>query len=230
MVPDGHEMDWHEFRLQFFFFPGQTYFHGALWARKAQERPIFFIGDAFAPSGFDDYCVRNRNLLGDNQGYLYCLQKLRAIKEPFWLVNEHIQHVFSFSKQELDYLENKYRERIAIQRELYPWDDPNYGVDDRWAVFYPHGATVSVSQPFDLQMEITNHSPQPREFRCQLNLPAGWLAVKSTATVEIPARQTKTLSFRLTPTDSAGDFLVTANIESDGMVFREWAEALITLK
>ena len=37
-------------------------------AKKADERPIFFIGDAFAPSGIDDYCVLNRNLVHEDDG------------------------------------------------------------------------------------------------------------------------------------------------------------------
>ena len=229
VVQDGQEMKWHEFNLKFSFFPGQTYFHGALLASKGEEKPIFFIGDAFAPSGFDDYCVRNRNLLGEAQGYLYCLKKLRSIKTPYWLVNEHIPFVFSFTSAELDFLETKYRERIAIQRELYPWDSPNYGVDDRWAVFYPHGSTFRASQPFEITLQITNHSPKPRAFHCRLRVPPGWRISAEHQTAEIPPSRSQTLTFTLTPTGKQGDFLITADIESQGMEFREWAEALITL-
>ena len=229
VVRDGQKMRWHEFQLQFYFFPGQTYFHGALFASKGEEKPIFFIGDAFAPSGFDDYCVRNRNLLGETQGYLYCLKKLRSIKKPFWLVNEHIPFVFSFTPAELDYLETKYRERIAIQRELYPWDSANYGVDDRWAVFYPHGATFAAGKPFEVSLQLTNHSPKNRVFHCRLHAPPGWQVSTDRQQVEIAPGQSRNLPFTLTPNGKQGDFLLTADVESQGMVFREWAEALITL-
>jgi hypothetical protein len=83
-------MRWNEYNLTFHFFPGQTIYHGALLVRRQDEKPVFFIGDAFSPSGIDDYCVLNRNLVGEQQGYMLCLKKLRRIKQDFWLINEHI--------------------------------------------------------------------------------------------------------------------------------------------
>lgn len=138
-LPSGETMKWQEFELTFEFFPGQTHYHGALLARRQDERPIFFIGDAFAPSGIDDYCVLNRNLVHKEGGFRLCFQKLRQIDEPFWLVNEHIPYVFEFSDDEMDYLELRYEQRIEILQELFPWDALNYGIDEQWAVFYPYG-------------------------------------------------------------------------------------------
>ena len=201
-----------------------------MFAKKPDDKPIFFIGDAFAPSGIDDYCVLNRNLLHDDSGYLLCLDKIRAIQEPFWLVNEHIPYVFSFSPVELDYLEKRYRERIAIMRELFPWDDPNYGIDERWAVFYPHGATVAPGTTVPLEMHITNHSPVERTFKVTPRVPAGWQLPRASATLRVPARESASIKMPVASTDQVGSFLVTADVESHGMEFREWAEALITVE
>ncbi|MEK6237467.1 MAG: MBL fold metallo-hydrolase, partial [Planctomycetales bacterium] len=163
-MKDGREMKWEEFKLTFHFFPGQTFYHGALMARKEGAKPVFFIGDAFAPSGFDDYCLLNRNLVHEDAGYLLCLDKLRKVKGEFWLINEHIRHVFSFSPKEMDYLQQRYRRRIDALRELFPWDDPNYGIDEQWAVFYPYGAQCQASEKLTLKLRITNHSPVKRTF------------------------------------------------------------------
>ncbi len=230
VLPNGHQMKWHEFTLTFHFFPGQTYYHGALFAKKPGDKPIFFIGDAFAPSGIDDYCVLNRNLLHNDSGYLLCLNKIRAVQEPFWLVNEHIAYVFSFSPVELDYIEKRYRERIAMMRELFPWDDPNYGIDERWAVFYPYGATVAPGKTVPLEMRITNHSPVERTFKVTPRIPTGWQLSRASATLRLPARESGSIKLPVTSTDEVGIFLVTADVESDGMEFREWAEALITVE
>ncbi|MEO2027705.1 MAG: MBL fold metallo-hydrolase [Fuerstiella sp.] len=230
VLPDGHQMKWHEFDLTFHFFPGQTWYHGAVFARKDRDRPIFFIGDAFAPSGIDDYCVLNRNLLHDDSGYLLCLQKLRDIKEPFWLVNEHVPFVFSFSKDELDYLESRYRERISILKELFPWDDPNYGVDEQWAVMYPHGTTVAPGTSFKLQLRLINHSAADRIFRVRFNPPAGMSLSSTLGEVSIAARQAGVVEVLATAPDKVGHFVITADVASEGMDFREWSEAVVTVE
>ena len=230
VLPDGHQMAWHEFELTFHFFPGQTWYHGAVFAQKEKQRPVFFVGDAFAPSGMDDYCVLNRNLLHDDSGYLLCLQKLRDIKEPFWLVNEHIQYVFSFTDDELDYLETRYRERISIMRELFPWDDPNYGVDEQWAVMYPHGTTVASGASVKLQLRLLNHSPTARVFQVRFNPPKGMSLNHASAEVSIAARQAGVVEVIATAPNEPGDFVITADIASKGMMFRDWCEGVVTIE
>ncbi len=229
IVSDGHQLTWHEFKLTFHFFPGQTWYHGGLFAEKADQKPIFFIGDSFAPSGFDDYCVQNRNLLHDDTGYLLCLKKLRAIDKPFWLVNEHIQFVFSFTAAELDYMEKRYRERIAMLRELFPWDDPNYGIDEQWAMLYPHGATIATGAALDLEMRITNHSPVERSFTVTPHVPDDWKLAKPNFKLNLAPRQSGVVTMPVTVSSNSGQFVVTADIASDGMEFVEWAEAVITV-
>ncbi|MCP4510566.1 MAG: hypothetical protein GY826_29670, partial [Fuerstiella sp.] len=169
-------------------------------------------GDAFAPSGMDDYCVLNRNLLHDDSGYLLCLQKLRDIKEPFWLVNEHVPFVFSFSGDELDYLETRYRERISILKELFPWDDPNYGVDEQWAVMYPHGTTVASGTSVKLQLRLVNHSPTDRVYKVRFNPPEGMSLSNTIGEVSIAARQTGTVEVLAKAPDVAGHFVITADV------------------
>jgi glyoxylase-like metal-dependent hydrolase (beta-lactamase superfamily II) len=229
-MKNGQTMKWREFDFTFHFYPGQTYYHGGLYVRKQDEKPIFFIGDSFAPSGFDDYCVLNRNLLHEDSGYLLCLNKLRAINEEFWLVNEHIRHVFSFSKEEMDFLENSYRERIKIQRELYPWDDPNYGIDEQWVVFYPHGSTIAAGKSAKLEVRITNHSPIKRTFVIKPHAHGGLKLRLSEAKITLESRQSGSLAVPVTAESQPGNYLITADIQSKGMDFREWIEALVTIE
>lgn len=231
-VANGQQKQWHEFQLTFHFFPGQTYYHGALFARKKGERPIFFIGDAFAPSGIDDYCVLNRNLVREDSGYLLCLKKLRAIKEPFWLVNEHINYVFAFSPTEMDYIEERYRQRIEILKELFPWDDPNYGIDEQWSVFYPRTLRVRRGQAVTLEVRVTNYSPQARQFAIRPRLPEGLQLVVPPQDVELAAGEsgTATLAIRVPPESPAGSRLVTADIASGKMQFQSWLDAVLIVE
>lgn len=230
VVKDGHQMKWHEFTLTFHFFPGQTYYHGALFAKKKGDKPIFFIGDAFAPSGFDDYCVLNRNLVHETTGYLLCLKKLRDVKEPFWLVNEHIRYVFAYSEKEMDYLQKRYRERIRLLSELFPWDDPNYGIDEQWAVFYPHGVTVSQGKTLKLEVRLTNHSPVERTFYVTPHAPDGLELNGGEVSIKLAPGKSGTVSIPARATGKAGHRLITADVRSEGMDFRDWLEALITIE
>jgi glyoxylase-like metal-dependent hydrolase (beta-lactamase superfamily II) len=229
VMGDGQRIRWHEFELTFHFFPGQTLYHGALLAKKEGEKPILFIGDSFAPSGIDDYCVLNRNLVHEDSGYLRCLTKLRAEKEDFWLVNEHIRHVFAFSPSELEYLERRYRARIELLRELFPWDDPNYGIDEQWAVFYPRGAALAPGATREFELRITNHSPVERTFEVTVHA-AGLKLKEPTSSITLPARQSGAVAFHAQSGSAPGNYLITADIRSDGMEFRRWTEALVTVE
>jgi len=230
VVDDGQQMKWREFDLTFYFFPGQTYYNGALLVKKTGERPILFVGDSFAPSGIDDYCVLNRNLVHEDSGYLLCFRKMRAIDEDFWLVNEHIRYVFAFSDAELDSIEGRYRERIKILRELFPWDDPNYGIDEQWAVFRPYGVRLPRRKTADLQVRITNHSPVERTFQVTPRVPTGLKLIESPSAITLPSRQSGVVTLRVQAGDDAGNVLVTADVCSEGMDFREWIEALVSIE
>lgn len=226
-VDNGHAMKWNEFDLTFHFFPGQAYYHGALLVSKAKERPVFFIGDAFAPSGIDDYCVLNRNLLHDNEGYLLCLKKIRDAG-PCWLINEHITHVFAFSDTELAYLEEQYRARRDTLSELFPWDDANYGVDEQWAVLYPRSAHAKPGDTLDLQVHLTNHSPVAREFRVTPQLPAGLTLVSAGNVLKLQPRSSGILDLKLHVDPPGGPTrVITLDVDSDGMQFARWADAMI---
>ena len=229
-LTSGHMMKWQEFELTFQSFPGQAFYHGALLVRKGSERPVFFIGDSFAPSGIDDYCLQNRNLVHDAGGYNLCFKKLRDIEQPPWLVNEHIPYLFQFTDAELTYLESRYRQRTRILTELFPWDAPNYGIDEQWAVFYPYGATTNASRVLTLEVHITNHSPIRREFAVTPNLPAGMKTVSAQGKIPLEAGQLGKVRMSIDVGDIKGNHLITADIRSEGMEFREWIEALVTVE
>lgn len=229
-MPSGETMKWQEFELTFHYFPGQTFYHGALLASRQNERPIFFIGDAFAPSGIDDYCLLNRNLVHKDGGFRLCFQKLRQVGEPFWLVNEHIPYVFEFSDAELDYLERRYDQRTEILKELFPWDAPNYGIDEQWAVFYPYGAKTTSGQPLELDVRITNHSPVRRSFHIAPQLPEGIKLIKCKSEITLEPGESGAARMTVAVAADAGNYVITSDVSSEGMEFRSWAESLVTVE
>ena len=229
---DGAKMAWREFELTFHYFPGQALYHGALMVKKAGETPIFFIGDAFTPSGMDDYCTLNRNLVRDDQGYLLCFKKLRALKGDYWLMNEHVNFVFRYTPEQLDYLESRYRKRGELLADMFPWDDPNYGVDEQWAWFYPYGALSNRGKRLSLEFQIWNHSDKERTYSIQCNAPPGMTLLDYALNATVPARGRKSIPMRFYVSESAsvGAHILTADVFTEGMAFREWAEAIVTIE
>lgn len=229
-LKSGHRMKWKEYDLEFQFFPGQTLYHGALLVRRNGGTPYYFVGDAFSPSGMDDYCLLNRNLLHDDAGYPFCLKKVRELGSDYWLINEHIPHVFRFSEKELDYLESQLQKRREILDELLPWDDINYGIDEQWATFYPRGTTAKVGKTVELEVRITNHSPMRRTFRVTPRKSPGLDVLSQPVEVTIESRQTGSVPVSVAVRKSVtlpAILAVTADIESDGMQFLSWADAVI---
>lgn len=229
LVGNGQSIRWNEYNFTFQFFPGQTIYHGALLVRRKGEPPVFFIGDAFAPSGVDDYCVLNRNLLGEDEGFLLCLKKVERIKEETWLINEHIPHVFRFNDDEMLYLKSRYRARRNMLKELFPWDNPNYGIDEQWAVFYPYGTTADARATINLEVRITNHSSHRRSYQVTLHLPEGMTLVSGPRALSLAAGKSGSVRVQVQLPASPGNYLVTADVHSEGMAFNRWVEALVTV-
>lgn len=227
-MPEGAKLSWKEFDLTFSHFPGQTLYHSGLLVEKRNAETIFFIGDSFTPSGIDDYCLLNRNFLHPNTGFRYCLDVLAKMEPTYLLINEHVGETFRFSSAQLTQMQTTLQERVERLRELFPWDDPNYGLDESWARFYPYGQHVAPGKAFELTLRLMNHSPQPRTFRVTLRGPDDW-QMKATQEVTVGARAEGSTTFEITPPQLPGMGLqmFTADIQSEGIDLREWTEAMV---
>lgn len=233
VMADGEKMVWREFDFTSRFFPGQMLDHGGLLVtpKDTAVDPVFFIGDSFSPSGIDDYCLMNRNLMRDDLGYLKCLKIVREeIPKNAWLVNQHIPHLFRFSPEELDFLEKRYRERIAMIAEFTPWDDVNYAVDEQWAWLFPYGQEVRAGEPFQLRLRVTNYSGAPREFSAEPHAPK-FLPLKALdpGPLQIGTRGEGSLVIegKVAEKTPAGVYVVTVSLKSEGFELPHWCEALI---
>ncbi|MCB1091365.1 MAG: MBL fold metallo-hydrolase [Verrucomicrobiae bacterium] len=232
-LKDGEAMSWREFDFTARFFPGQMLDHGGLLVtpKDSSSDPVFFIGDSFSPSGIDDYCLMNRNLMREDLGYLKCLSIVRnEIPKNAWLVNQHIPHLFRFSPKELDFLEGRYRERMAMIAEFTPWDDINYAVDEQWAWLSPYGQEVRAGEAFSLDLRITNYSPAKRQFTVK---PSGNRFVimtentENTVSIESHANGVAKLSGKIADSCPPGVQVVTVSLKSEGWDLPHWCEALI---
>ena len=232
VLADGEVLSWKNFKLTANFYPGQMYNHGALLAERDDHAPVFFIGDSFSPSGIDDYCLMNRNLMREDSGFFLCLKKVRELPKGSWMVNQHIPYLFRFSEERLDLLEKKYAARRDLIADLTPWDDANFAIDERWAAFYPYGRELAAGTAGELELRLWNHSQREREIEVTLNLPDGIESKSKTAKVKIPARENGVAKFSIKVAADAepGVKVITADLAGDDFDLKQWAEALVKVE
>jgi len=232
IMPEAHKMRWKEFTFTFHDFPGQTIYHDALLVEKDNAEKIFFIGDSFTPSGIDDYCLLNRNLLHESTGYFYCLSLLRKIPAGTLLINQHVVEPFSYSNQQIDLMAATLTKRKELLAELLPWDEPNYGIDERWIRFSPYGSKTRPGRNVKVSLKTFNHSDASRTFTFSLNLPAGFETEQNTASVTITPRTEKQTDFNLAINTfvDPGTYVITADVQQEQWNLHQWTEAIIEVE
>jgi len=232
VMPEAHKMRWKEFTFTFHDFPGQTIYHDALLVEKDNAEKIFFIGDSFTPSGIDDYCLLNRNLLHESMGYFYCLSLLRKVPPGTLLINQHVVEPFSYTARQLDHMTATLTKRKELLAALLPWDEPNYGIDERWVRFSPYGSKTKSGRTVQVSLKAFNHSNASRTLTFTLNLPAGFYAMPATASVTIPPREEKQADFDLVVDSSVdpGTYVITADVQQEQWNLPRWTEAIIEVE
>ena len=230
-VPDGHKMRWKEFDITIYYFPGQTLYHDALLVEKDGGEKIFFIGDSFTPSGIDDYCLQNRNFLHQGTGYFYCLDILRKMPPNCLLINQHVLEPFRFSPDQLEHMTKVLEERRRILADLFPWDKPDYGIDEQWARIYPYGQQAKAGQCVGVTVKILNHSSSAHTYTASLNVPDGLQSEPKSASVRIEPREEAQLHFKITVPQMVSKklYVVTCDVEFDIRRLRDWCECLIEI-
>lgn len=228
-VPDGHKMRWKEFNLTFYYFPGQTLYHDALLVEKDDGEKIFFIGDSFTPSGIDDYCLQNRNLLHPGMGFFYCLDFLRKMPPDYLLINQHVVEPFRYNQEQIQQMTLKLEERKRILSKLFPWDEPNYGIDERWARIYPYGQKIKPGQNAEISVKILNHSNSSHIFTISPNVPKEFRLKPKKASINIQPRKEGEARFEIVVPNNISYkvYVVSSDIKFDKWDLRHWSEAIL---
>lgn len=231
IIKDGKKIPWKDFVLTVLFFPGQTLYHDAILFEKNNGETIFFIGDSFSPSGIDDYCLLNRNFLHPGTGYLYCLDILKKIPGNVLLANQHIAPLFAFSRQQLDYMTNMLLERNLLLKDLFPWDDINYGTDEQWARVSPYLQNISPGKTIIYSLKIFNHSDVRKTYTIVPNALNGISVEPEITSLVIEPLTEGERTFKITVSKNVlpGVSLLLFNIKFDNWDLREWCEAIIEI-
>ena len=200
---------------------------------ETKNDKVLLIGDSFTPSGMDDYCLQNRNLIEEGKGYYYCIDFLREIPKDVWLVNNHVHNLFRFTPDHLNFMEDKLKERESILAELSPWEDINYFIDEHWARIYPYGSEVQQGQTYDFSIAIMNHQNDSCTYRVKPNVSSAGLSISpSSQDLTLHANEEGMVSFSLSTSQTldTGLYVMTADIIFNDKYLHEWCEGFIQVK
>jgi glyoxylase-like metal-dependent hydrolase (beta-lactamase superfamily II) len=228
-VADGEKLQWHEWQFTFWRFPGQTLYHGGLVAQRDDGQTYLFAGDSFTPSGMDDYCMQNRDFLRKGAGYEYCLRKIASLPPDIWILNQHVEPMFRYTSAQTTRMAMEVEKRSAVLRELSPFPDINYMLDESWARVYPYGQTVRQGDVIALSVRITNHASTEMTYRVNWNPPAGWQLLRGKNEVTIPGREDGEADARFRA-NVAGLQVITVDLSFGSWQLREWTEALVRVR
>jgi glyoxylase-like metal-dependent hydrolase (beta-lactamase superfamily II) len=228
-MDNGAKQRWNEFEFTYSYFPGQTIYHGGLVAKSDNGQTIFFVGDSFTPTGMDDYCLLNRNFLPPEKGFLDCLRAIQKMSGDYLLINEHVPPAFRFSPKLLEFMIETFMGRGKLFTDLVPWDDPNFGLDDQWARFYPYTAEAPSGGRVELKVILRNHSASEQEFRVTPHVPPDWKTGRGPVVVSVAPRQERSVSIPIA-VGTSGLKIITADVVFGARDLREWIEAMVTVK
>jgi len=169
---DGESWQWHEFKLTAFHFPGQTLYHAGLFVEGKGLR-LLLAGDSFDKGGMADYCVYNRNWLGENVGNDRCLALIQQLR-PTHIFHSHRAGAVEFTDEQLGLMRAGIAEREKLFGELVPWDHANYGLDGLWVRCDPYEQKVAPGAETSIDVVITNHSSGKQAAACRAILPRAW--------------------------------------------------------
>jgi len=222
-------LDWREYRLTYTYFPGQALLHGGLRLERADGEKLFFIGDSFSPTGLDDYCILNRHFLHPGLGHFRCLDEIEAAGPDYWLVNQHIEPIFRYAPEQLNYMRETLEAKRRIAAQLLPYDDPNFGLDEQWARLYPYEQEVAPGEEVELWALVFNHSAEAKTFRIDLQLPEGWTG-ETRLELEVPPRtEGRASTLVQIPNSASGMEIITADVTWNGRLLPSWIESMVRI-
>lgn len=230
VLSDGQSWSWHEFRMTAYHFPGQTLYHGGLLAEAGPLR-MFFVGDSFTMAGIDDYCAHNRNWLGEGVGFDRCLALLEKLR-PTHLFNPHVDQAFDFTAEQYRFMRENLAQREKLFGELFPWDHPNYGMDELWVRCFPYEQKAPSGGSVQVEIVVTNHSAVAHAAACRPVLPRAWKAEPQPwveATV-VPKREGRlAVRIALPAGLPPGRYVIPFDIRYGQRLLPQWTEAILVV-
>jgi len=225
---DAQSWQWHEFKMTAYNYPGQTLYHDALLVEKDDLR-MFFVGDSHTMAGIDDYCAYNRNWLGRDVGFQYCISLIEKLR-PTHIFNCHVADAFTFTPEEIRFMRKTLDEREKLFGQLVPWDHANYGTDASWIRCDPYTQKARPGAQVRLNVVITNHSTKAHPAACRAAVSRAFGApVTPWAKADVPPKKEKPLPviFQVPAETPPGRYVVPVDVKYGPWNLPQFVETIV---
>jgi len=129
----------------------------------------------------------------------------------------------------VQHLKTTFAQRKELLRALFPWDDPDYGLDEQWARIHPYAQETPPERWTPLTVKLLNHSSTPNTFTVTMNVPTGFEIEPQKTSVTVPPGQETDAPFRIRAVRRPARSIqvVTADIQVGPWDLRQWCEGLV---
>ncbi|MGA2984498.1 MAG: MBL fold metallo-hydrolase [Terriglobia bacterium] len=234
VLHDGESIVWENIPMHFFYLPGQTEFTEGTYM-EIDGRKLLFDGDNVAcplPGTplIGHYVCRNYQRL--DTGHVYSAKKLLELK-PDYICPQHFE--WNKATHELlgSYL-NASEETNAALGRIIDQPDPEIGVDNNWASFYPYQIEASPGDTLRYELRIRNWIARPSRIEAVIVVPESWVTVPASVALTMPAKSESSATF-VVKVPRAEErlnrrFVLTADIWRDSEHLGELTEALVNMR
>jgi glyoxylase-like metal-dependent hydrolase (beta-lactamase superfamily II) len=226
----GESFRWRGIDFTAYDLPSQTYWHqGLLFVKDGKK--YFVAGDAlYNPRHAQDDNCRNYCRLEEDDGILFSARLLKELN-PEYLITGH-WGVWRVSPQDFDALIAYCRRIRPLAAKLIAQPDPNMGMDEQWASFYPYRSITQPGRQIAVSLRARNHLGQQATLKADLRGPADWILSPAFRTSQIRRKADESLDFTVTvPGGTApGRYVLTANVILAGTDYGEIAEAIVDVQ
>ncbi len=230
VLEHGESFEWQGIQFTAFDFPSQTYWHDGLLF-EVQGKKYFVIGDAlYNPRHAQDDNCRNYCRIEEDDGILFSALLLKELN-PEYLITGH-WGIWEVTPHDFDSLIAYSRRIRPLAENLIAQPDPNMGMDEQWASFYPYRTITKPGSEIPLAVQVRNHLSHPAKATARLRLPTGWEATSQSLMANVKRKSTARMHFKIViPEDiRAGRHIVTADITFAGKDYGEVPEAIVDVE
>ena len=156
------------------------------------------------------------------------MQLLQALK-PDLIFNAHVDAGFAFDDAAYAFMHANLAEREALYGMLFPWDHPNYGMDEAWVRCFPYEQHVRPGDAVQLDVVFTNHSAEAREAVACPVLPDDWGMALAPQQTSIAPKTEGSVAFSFTVPEDAHPrrWIIPVDVAYHGRRLGQFREAVI---
>jgi glyoxylase-like metal-dependent hydrolase (beta-lactamase superfamily II) len=233
VLRDGETFEWEGYTFTAYWFPGQTYYHMALYVEVEGEK-LLLTGDTVLPvkkniPHFESICGKFRNIVfGD---YDYCAELIKRL-DPDWLLSAHFG-ALRVNKQSVEkhLIEHAQRSHEAYEK-IIAREPVQMGIDPYWIMLYPYRSTVHRGEQKEFEVRIKNYHKHSITCNVSITGPEQWHMNPEKQIIRLKPGAEGALKFTLTipANQSPGRFPICADVHLDGTWLGETAEAIIEVE